>query len=244
MLLVAAGFLAYAVAHSGRAPSAATRLYARFDNIDGLSVGRDVRLAGRQGRQRGQPRRIDPQTYQAVVDADGAERHQTAQGQQRAEITSDSLLGGKYLALSPGGDEQMLQPGQTITITQSSISIENLLGKFIFSAGNLAAGGKQGQLGRAGPVRAARGGKFLRRAGAAGRQQMMSPPPAIWPGADGSAGVLPREAAHAGGEPRRTGAVAAGCVRGRGADGRGRTAMRRILVAMVEGLESPKRAAG
>ena len=36
----------------------------------------------------------------------------------RAIITSESLLGGKYLSLQPGGDETMLQPGQTITITQ------------------------------------------------------------------------------------------------------------------------------
>ena len=31
----------------------------------------------------------------------------------------------------------MLQPGQTITITQSSVSLEELLGKFIFSMTNV-----------------------------------------------------------------------------------------------------------
>ena len=64
-----------------------------------------------------------------------------------AVVTSESLLGGKYLALSPGGDEAMLQPGQTITITQWSISLEDLLGKFIFSASSLTTGGKGGQSG-------------------------------------------------------------------------------------------------
>ena len=54
-----------------------------------------------------------------------------------AIITSESLLGGKYLSLQPGGDETMLQPGQTITITQSSVSLEELLGKFIFSMTNV-----------------------------------------------------------------------------------------------------------
>ena len=34
-----------------------------------------------------------------------------------AAITSESLLGGKYISLSPGGDETDLKPGQTITIT-------------------------------------------------------------------------------------------------------------------------------
>ena len=56
-----------------------------------------------------------------------------------AEITSDGLLGGKYLSLVPGGDEKMMAPGGTVTITQSAISLEQLLGKFIFSVSNLAS---------------------------------------------------------------------------------------------------------
>ena len=59
-----------------------------------------------------------------------------------AIITSESLLGGKYLSLQPGGDETMLQPGQTITITQSSVSLEELLGKFIFSMTNVQKPGQ------------------------------------------------------------------------------------------------------
>jgi len=54
-----------------------------------------------------------------------------------AEITSESLLGGKFLNLSPGGSGTDLAPGGLITITQSSISLEQLLGKFIFSAASL-----------------------------------------------------------------------------------------------------------
>ena len=61
-----------------------------------------------------------------------------------AIVSSESLLGGKYLSLQPGGDEAMLQPGQTITITQSSVSIEDLLGKFIFSITNVQKGGQTG----------------------------------------------------------------------------------------------------
>ena len=61
-----------------------------------------------------------------------------------AAITSESLLGGKYISLSPGGDATDLKPGQTITITQSSVSLEELLGKFIFSVTSLN-NGKNGQ---------------------------------------------------------------------------------------------------
>ena len=50
-----------------------------------------------------------------------------------AEITSEGLLGGKYISLVPGGSEKMLGNGGRITETQGSVSLESLLGKFIFS---------------------------------------------------------------------------------------------------------------
>ena len=59
-----------------------------------------------------------------------------------AEITSESLLGGKFLNLTPGGDPAILPRGGTISITQSSVSLEQLLGKFIFSATSLSDKGK------------------------------------------------------------------------------------------------------
>jgi phospholipid/cholesterol/gamma-HCH transport system substrate-binding protein len=140
VLLVAAGFLAYAVAHSGRSATSGYTLYAKFEHIDGMSVGADVKLAGvKVGSVIEQ--RIDPQNYVAVVAL-------TVRGDIKlpkdsaAIITSESLLGGKYLSLQPGGDETMLQPGQSITITQSSVSLEELLGKFIFSITNVPKPGE------------------------------------------------------------------------------------------------------
>jgi len=62
-----------------------------------------------------------------------------------ASIDSESLLGGKYLALSPGGDTAMLAPGGVITVTQSSVSLEQLLGKFIFSVTDLVGAMKPAQ---------------------------------------------------------------------------------------------------
>jgi phospholipid/cholesterol/gamma-HCH transport system substrate-binding protein len=140
VLLVAAGFLAYAIAHSGRSASSGYQLYARFDHIDGLGVGADVRVAGVKVGSIDSAT-IDPKTYQAVVGLTVRDDLKLPKDSS-AVITSESLLGGKYLALAPGGDEAMLQPGQTITITQGSINIEELLGKFIFSASNLASAGK------------------------------------------------------------------------------------------------------
>lgn len=142
VLLVAAGFLGYAVAHSGRSASSGYALQARFDRIDGLGVGADVRLAGVKVGSVTEER-IDPQNFLAVVTL--TVRNDIKLPKDSAAIvSSESLLGGKYLSLQPGGDEAMLQPGQTITITQSSVSIEDLLGKFIFSITNVQKGGQTG----------------------------------------------------------------------------------------------------
>lgn len=145
VLLVAAAFLIYAVAHSGRAATSGYTLLARFEHIDGLNVGADVRLAGVKIGSVSETR-IDPQNFLAIV-ALTVRNDIKLPKDSAAIITSESLLGGKYLSLQPGGDEVMLQPGQTITITQSSVSLEELLGKFIFSIANVPKGGGEQQPG-------------------------------------------------------------------------------------------------
>lgn len=143
VLLVAAGFLGYAVAHSGRTAVSGYTLFAKFDHIDGLGVGSDVRLAGvKVGTV--DTERIDPQSFQAVVEFSVRDDIKLPKD-SAAIITSESLLGGKYLSLQAGGDEAMLQPGQTVTITQGSVSLEELLGKFIFSMTNAPKPGQPAQ---------------------------------------------------------------------------------------------------
>lgn len=137
VIVIAGVFLAYAVTSSGRslAGGPGMTLTARFDRIDGLAPGADVRLAGvKIGQVIGQ--RIDPETFLAVltlrIDAGLRLPADTS-----AEIQSESLLGGKYVALVPGGADRFLQDGGEITITQSAVSLENLLGRFIFSVTEL-----------------------------------------------------------------------------------------------------------
>jgi phospholipid/cholesterol/gamma-HCH transport system substrate-binding protein len=135
VLLVAAGFLAFAVAHSGRTVGAGYHLTARFDRIDGLTPGSEVRIAGvKVGTVLDE--RIDPKSFMAEVTLSVRDDIHLPKDTS-AEVTSESLLGGKFLNLTPGGDDAVIPPGGTITITQSSVSLEQLLGKFIFSATSL-----------------------------------------------------------------------------------------------------------
>jgi phospholipid/cholesterol/gamma-HCH transport system substrate-binding protein len=137
VLLVAAGFLGYAVANTGRGHIDGYTLNAKFQRIDGLAIGADVRLAGvKVGSVNATS--IDPQTYQAVVSF-SVEPNIKLPTDSSAQITSDGLLGGKYMSLTPGGDDKMLADGGTVTITQSAASLEDLLGKFIFNVSDLTS---------------------------------------------------------------------------------------------------------
>lgn len=149
VLVGLAGMLAAAVVGEGRkTDTVGYQLSADFEHVDGLSVGSDVRLAGvTVGTV--QSESVNPQTFRAhVVFTVRPDIHLSAD--TAAIITSDSLLGGKYIALSPGGDDKTLSAGATISQTQGSISLEQLLSKFIFSVtdtltrANKDAAGAQG----------------------------------------------------------------------------------------------------
>ncbi len=133
VLGIAGLFLGYAMLHSGRAGGATDglNLTARFDKIDGLNNGADVRIAGvKVGSVTGQ--RIDPQSFAAEITLN-VDRTLRLPTDTSAEITSEGLLGGKYVSLVPGGADRILANGARITETQGSVSLESLLGRFIFS---------------------------------------------------------------------------------------------------------------
>ena len=133
MVLIAAGaFLFYAIAQGGRAPQASgIALTASFDRVDGLNSGSDVKIGGvKIGSVT--DLRIDPATFLAQITI--RIRPDLALPQDSsAEITSEGLLGGKYVSIVPGASEQLLTDGGRITETQGSVSLESLLGRFIFS---------------------------------------------------------------------------------------------------------------
>ena len=84
---------------------------------------------------------LDPKTYLAKVTF-SVQKDLQLSTDTSATVSTDGLLGGKYLALATGGEDKMLQPGGTVTITEGSINLESLIGKYIFpSVGKGASGG-------------------------------------------------------------------------------------------------------
>ena len=143
VLVVAGGFLAYAVANNGRSAAAGGyTLHAAFNRIDGLALGADVRLAGVKIGAVTQET-IDPKTFMADVRFTVSNAIKLPRDSSAA-VTNSGLLGGMYLSLVAGGDERTIPPGGAITITQSAVNLEDLLGKFIFSASTMANAVKAG----------------------------------------------------------------------------------------------------
>ncbi len=104
---------------------------AKFDRIDGIRRGSDVRMSGiKIGTVTDQA--LDPETYLAVVKLN-IDTNIKLPLDTTAAIISDGLLGDKYMALSPGGDDKMIPVGGEIETTQGSIDLFSLVGQMIFS---------------------------------------------------------------------------------------------------------------
>jgi phospholipid/cholesterol/gamma-HCH transport system substrate-binding protein len=131
VLAVAGGFLVFAVANTGRSfGRTGYPLHASFDHVDGLATGADVRIAGvKVGSV--QSITLDSKTYEADVAFTVQDGVQLTTDSS-ATVATDGLLGGKYLALADGGAEQTIPAGGAVTITQGSVNLEALLGKYIF----------------------------------------------------------------------------------------------------------------
>lgn len=135
VLLVAGGFLAFAYNSSNLKPVEGYTVKAKFEGAGGVSTGSDVRIGGiKIGVVKDM--QLDTQTYQAIVVMQIKESVKIPTD-STASIIGDGLLGGKYVSIEPGGEEKMLAEGGEIKFTQSSVSLETLIGKFVFSGGGV-----------------------------------------------------------------------------------------------------------
>jgi phospholipid/cholesterol/gamma-HCH transport system substrate-binding protein len=124
-------FFAYSTADVGDVGDGYA-LIAKFNRVDGLSPGSDVRIGGIKVGSVGKLS-LDSDTYQAVVTMN-INTDVKLPEDSSAKITSEGLLGSNYLSLEPGGAMDMLADGDEIPYTQGAVDIVNLIGQAIFSA--------------------------------------------------------------------------------------------------------------
>ena len=134
VVAVALAFLGFAWVSTGiGGTSGGYRVSAQFDNIDGINIGTDVRIAGiKVGTVIAQS--LDPKSYQARLVMQLKQGVNLADDTS-AKVTSEGLLGAKFVALDPGGSEGKLQDGSEISYTQGSVDMWNLISQAMFAKG-------------------------------------------------------------------------------------------------------------
>ena len=130
VLAVAIGFLVFAYNRSGVATVSGYEVSAAFNRVDGISNGSDVRIGGiKVGTV--VDRELEPETFRAVLHMSIDETVELPTD-STAAVVSDGLLGGKFIDLQPGAEESLIADGGRISYTQSSLLLEELIGKFAF----------------------------------------------------------------------------------------------------------------
>lgn len=107
-------------------------LRADFDNIGDLKVRAPVTVSGvKVGMVTAI--QLNPQTYRANVSMAINDHFNNLPIDTSASIFTQGLLGSNYVSLSPGFEQQMLQPGGRIETTHSALILENLIGQLMYN---------------------------------------------------------------------------------------------------------------
>ncbi len=107
-------------------------LYARFENIGGLVVRSKVSIAGVVVGKVAEIE-LDEESYMALVRMEIDSDVDTISSDSTAVILTEGLLGGKFVGISLGAEEEYLSDGDEISDTQSAIVLEELIGKFLLN---------------------------------------------------------------------------------------------------------------
>ena len=132
VIIIAGLFFSYAYKLGN--PNSTDNTYiikAQFQNIDGINEGTDIMMAG---IKIGDVKKLslDKDNYMAILDF-SLNSGVKLPKDSRFAVSTSGLLGGKYISVSPGGDEENLVAGDIVKNTQSSINLEELIGKLMYS---------------------------------------------------------------------------------------------------------------
>ena len=130
IIFVIFAYYMYNAVHKNRQATILSNTYtARFSDVDGISVGSDVKISGYKVGSVTKMELI-PESYDIRLTFDIASDVKIPTDSIAAVKTS-GLIGGKYLAIQPGAEDLFLQHNEEILYTQSAINLENLIGKFV-----------------------------------------------------------------------------------------------------------------
>ncbi|TWH99711.1 phospholipid/cholesterol/gamma-HCH transport system substrate-binding protein [Luteimonas cucumeris] len=109
-------------------------LKARFGSIGQLRPSAPVKIGGVTIGSVGQIQ-LDPVKFDSIVTLDIDQRYKDLPADTSAGIFTSGLLGESFIGLQPGGDVEVLKPGDEIAFTQSAVDLMQLVGKYMFGGG-------------------------------------------------------------------------------------------------------------
>ncbi len=104
-------------------------VYAEFDSVSGLREGATVEMAG---VEIGKIEKIRLKDFMSLVEMN-IKPDVKIPDDTIASIRTSGLIGEKFIKLNPGGSDEWIKDGDKITDTESSVDIEELISKYIFS---------------------------------------------------------------------------------------------------------------
>lgn len=132
--IVAVAFLTIKLGSGSLVGGPTYLIEARFANAGGLHSGSSVLVAGvTVGRV--EALRMDPEDFSAIATLRVLNDVQLPTDSM-ASIKTSGLIGDKYVALSAGAEEDVLEPGSRITMTESAVDLESLVSKMAFGTVN------------------------------------------------------------------------------------------------------------
>lgn len=129
LLAIAIGF-----ARSGVSTVEGYSVSAEFDDVSGVTIGTEVRLAGvKVGTVTAKA--LAPDGRLAILTL-AIDREAVVPADSKVRILPEGLLGGSYIAIEPGGSSDDLADGAAIAFdqTQGAINVIDLLGRLVVQA--------------------------------------------------------------------------------------------------------------
>jgi len=130
--LATVGYLSIQVGGVSYSGPGGFTLYATFDEVGGLKPRSPVSIAG-----------VTVGKVEAITLDEDLRARVTLDLNPEIELSADTsagirtsgLLGDQFIALEPGADDALLRWGEEIAYTESALSIERLIGKFVHDSG-------------------------------------------------------------------------------------------------------------
>jgi len=137
LLLALASLLVLAIASTNKRfgiGGGSYELTARFTNLGQLRKQAPVKIGGVVVGQVADIQ-LDPVKFESIVTLSIDSKFKDLPADTSAGIFTSGLLGENYIGLSPGGDPEVLKPGEEIAFTTPSVDLLQLAGKYMFSGG-------------------------------------------------------------------------------------------------------------